>query len=80
MATDPNKVAAIKDWPAPTLVKELSIFLGMCGYYQCFIRNYAKIVAPLTALLQYSTVWTWYLAQSDTFEALKAALISSPVL
>ena len=23
VATDPNKVAAIKDWPIPTLAKEL---------------------------------------------------------
>ena len=50
--TDPEKVSALKSWPAPTNVKELRQFLGFAGYYRRFIRNFASIVEPLNSLLK----------------------------
>lgn len=41
-ATDPAKIAAVRDWPVPANVTELLSFLGLCGYYQRFIKNFAK--------------------------------------
>ena len=29
----PIKTAAIKDWPAPTSLKELRSFIGFCNFY-----------------------------------------------
>lgn len=48
--TDPEKIAALKTWPKPTKLKELRAFLGFCGYYRRFIKDYLKIVKPLNAL------------------------------
>ncbi|XP_024146840.2 uncharacterized protein LOC112157953 [Oryzias melastigma] len=50
IATDPEKVAAVKNWPEPTDLKSLRSFLGFCGYYRRFIANYSSIVRPLTEL------------------------------
>ncbi|KAI4883695.1 hypothetical protein NFI96_009130 [Prochilodus magdalenae] len=50
IATDPDKVAVVKNWPRPTDVKTLRSFLGFCGYYRRFIANYSAIVRPLTEL------------------------------
>lgn len=50
IATDPDKVKAVRDWPQPTNLKSLRSFLGFCGYYRRFIANYAAIVRPLTEL------------------------------
>ncbi|KAJ8007789.1 hypothetical protein DPEC_G00097840 [Dallia pectoralis] len=48
--TDPDKVAALKTWPKPNNLKELRTFLGFCGYYRRFIKDYSKIVKPLNEL------------------------------
>uniref|UniRef100_A0A8C8DU84 ribonuclease H n=1 Tax=Oryzias sinensis TaxID=183150 RepID=A0A8C8DU84_9TELE len=50
IATDPEKVAVVKNWPEPTDLKTLRSFLGFCGYYRRFIANYSSIVRPLTEL------------------------------
>ncbi|KAK7945434.1 hypothetical protein WMY93_001162 [Mugilogobius chulae] len=50
IATDPEKVAVVKNWPEPTDLKSLRSFLGFCGYYRRFIASYSTIVRPLTEL------------------------------
>lgn len=48
--TDPEKVEALKTWPRPQTLKELQSFLGFTGYYRRFVKDYSKIVKPLTSL------------------------------
>lgn len=48
--TDPEKIRALKTWPRPPNLKELKSFLGFSGYYRRFIKDYSKIVKPLTNL------------------------------
>lgn len=48
--TDPDKIRALKTWPRPQNLKELRSFLGFSGYYRRFIKDYSKIVKPLTNL------------------------------
>lgn len=50
IATDPEKVSAVKNWKLPTDLRSLRSFLGFCGYYRRFIKNYSAIVRPLTEL------------------------------
>ena len=47
---DLDKVAAVQTWPAPTCVKEVQQFLGLANYYHVFIKNFAKLAAPLSDL------------------------------
>nr|GEV41428.1 putative mitochondrial protein [Tanacetum cinerariifolium] len=51
-STDPTKIQAIQEWPIPTNVKQLRGILGLSGYYRRFIKHYAIITKPLTALLK----------------------------
>ena len=48
---DPGKVQAIKEWPVPTMKRELQQFLGFVNFYQQFVEGYAKIAKPLTKLM-----------------------------
>ena len=50
IATDPAKVEAVAHWKQPTDLSSLQSFLGFCGYYRRFIKNYSIVVRPLTEL------------------------------
>lgn len=50
IATDPSKVDAVTRWKTPTDLPSLQSFLGFCGYYRRFIKNFSIIVRPLTEL------------------------------
>ncbi|CAH2097753.1 unnamed protein product [Euphydryas editha] len=46
-----SKVQAIREFPAPTNVRQLRRFLGMVNFYRRFLPNSAQIQAPLNSLL-----------------------------
>ena len=94
--TDPEKTAAIENWPEPKTVKDVRAFLGFTGYYRRFIKNYAMIARPLNDLLvghstaknnraskrprAKKTPFVWTDAQQMAFKTLKEKLTNPPVL
>jgi hypothetical protein len=55
--------------------------LGLASYYRKFIKNFAKIIAPLTNLLKKSAItYEWEGTCDETFETLKGILVKAPVL
>jgi hypothetical protein len=77
---DPAKIVAIKDRVEPKNVKQVQQFLGMSNYYRRFIRDYARIVAPLYELLKKENKFLWSEFCKNSFSDLKKALVSYPVL
>jgi hypothetical protein len=49
---DPEKLEAIKDFPAPCKIKQIQCFLGLCGFYRSYIISFSIIAKPLTRLLK----------------------------
>ncbi len=45
-----KKVAAILSAPRPSTKTQVRAFLGLAGYYHCFIPNFSSLAAPLTDL------------------------------
>lgn len=68
---NPEKTAAIRDWPLPTTVKALQRFLGICVFYHRFIKNLAMIAAPLYSLLRKNSEFTWTPDRLQAFDRLK---------
>ncbi|GBG75534.1 hypothetical protein CBR_g20164 [Chara braunii] len=74
------KVASIRDWPRPQSVTEVRSFLGMCGYYRNFVKNYCTITSPLTDLTRLDTPWDWTDKCEAAFKRLKHVVTHHEVL
>ena len=48
----PGKIATVENWGRPKTVSEMQAFLGFCNYYSGYVRMYAEMAAPMTALLK----------------------------
>ena len=77
---DAQKVAAVYRMKAPENAKQVKSFLGMAGFYRQFIDKFAQRAGPLTELLQKDVAFQWGEAQQKSFEDLKKAMTSTPVL
>ncbi len=77
-----KKVAAILSAPRPTSKTQVRAFLGLAGYYRCFIPNFSSLVAPLTGLTRKGQpeIVPWGPTEDEAFQRVKAALTSEPVL
>ena len=80
LSPDPEKVQAIKEYPAPNDLTELRRFLGMASYYRRFISGFSDIAHPLNHLLQKNVTFCWDRKCQTAFESIKEQLISSPIL
>ena len=76
----PEKLESIKKMPAPTTPKEIKHFLGLVGYYRKFIPRCADIARPMTNLTKQDIPFEWTVQCQASFEMLKEALITSPIL
>ncbi|KAL0298874.1 UNVERIFIED_CONTAM: Retrovirus-related Pol polyprotein from transposon.6 [Sesamum radiatum] len=64
VATDPQKVQCMENWPVSTTIKALRGFLGLTGYYRKFTKGYRK----------------WNEEAEVAFSKLKEVMCSTPVL
>ncbi len=55
---DQRKVEAVKNWPQPTMIKEMQRFLGFANFYRRFIAHYSQLAVPLTSFLRLSHIQT----------------------
>ena len=75
-----DKVEAINKFPTPTSVEKIQAFLGMAGYYRCYVKNFSKIASPLTNLLRKGAEFQWTPECETAFTTLKGELSSEPIL
>jgi hypothetical protein len=76
---DPNKIKAMMDWTIPKTWKNLRGFFGLTGYYCKFVRNYGRIITPLTTLTKKDS-FSWTQEETQDFEQLKEAMCKAPIL
>ncbi len=65
-----DKIMAVKNFPQPHVEKVRS-FIGLCGYYRCFVKKFEALAWPLTHLMKKDIPFHWNVAQAKNFEALK---------
>ena len=55
----PEKVKAVKQYPAPKNEKEVRSFLGLISFYQKLIPNFAGIAKPMSVLTGKGQEFIW---------------------
>ena len=50
VGTDPDKIAAIRDWPMPQNLRQSRAFIGLCQYYRRSVPNFSELPVPLHVL------------------------------
>lgn len=77
ISTVEEKVLTVRDWPAPTNLRELKSFIGLVSYYRWFVRGFS---APLFHLQQKDSDFSWTPECEQVFSSLKKAMTESSVL
>jgi hypothetical protein len=80
ISVDPSKVQEVLDWKPPTSVHQIRSFLGLAGYYRCFIPDFSRIAKPMTELLKKGVKFSWNEKYEEAFHTLRAHLTTAPVL
>jgi hypothetical protein len=79
IATDPEKIKSVQDWPTPQNATDVMRFLGLANFYRRFVKDFSKIAAPLTSLTG-NVPFVWSPAAETAFKSLKTALTTAPIL
>jgi hypothetical protein len=69
---------AVREFQMPRNVHEVQRFLALTSYYQRFIREFARVVAPLHHLTKKDTQWLWTHKCEAAFNRLKDLLTTAP--
>ena len=77
---DHRKISAILDAPAPSNLKQLQSFIGLCNFYARFIQNFSELMHPFYQLLRKNVKFTWGKDQETAFYRIKFNFKSNRVL
>ena len=73
-------VAAMEDAPQPQNLQELRSFLGLAGWFARFIRGYADVVRPLSAMMKKESKFLWTAEAEQAFHRIKKLVTSRPIV
>ena len=92
---DPEKTAALEQWPVPQNVSQVRRFLGFAGFYRRYMKDFSRIAKPLHDLLIGSqnfkwkgrkkksrlvASWKWGEEQQTAFDKIRKFLTEAPIL
>ena len=71
ISMDPVKLEGIRDWPTPTMVKQIQSFLGFGNFDRKFISHYSNLAQPLNNLMKKDKKFEWTTKCQEAFDILK---------
>ena len=70
----------MQDLPIPQNLKNVQEVMGLFQYYKSFVKDFAKIAAPLYNLLKKDQDFRWEDDAQKAFDQLKQKMIEAPIL
>lgn len=80
ISMDPVKLDGVLKWPTPKNLTDVRAFLGFGNFYRRFIHDFAGKARPLNDLTKKDNPWTWTDKEQASFDALKTAFTTAPVI
>jgi hypothetical protein len=70
---DPTNIQVIHDWPYPTTLTDLPIFLGLANFYHRFVSGFSHIAWALSQVIRVGgkEIFLWGLSPQKVFDDLK---------
>ena len=66
--------------PRPRSIRDIQVFNGLAQFNRCFIRDYARILAPITTLTRKDEAFTWTTDCDLAFTEIKKRYVNAPIL
>ena len=66
VSAGPEKIKAIKEWPEPQSIRDVTNFHGLATFYQRFIKGFSTIMALITDCLK-SGEFNWLKRATKAF-------------
>ena len=70
----------VRNCPEPKDRHDVRAFLGLSNYFRRFVKDYGQIAVGLTRLTKESVPFAWDSRAQQSFDKLREALTSPPVL
>ena len=77
---DPEKLAAIREFPTPKDVTDVRSFLGLANQLASFLPDLAQVSEPLRQLLKKGNAFMWMSEHDEAMAAVKKILTSDAVV
>lgn len=74
------KILKILNWPKCTKITLAHAFMGVCIYYQIWIKNFAQVASPIYHVFKKNALFIWGKKQIKAMDLLKCALTTLPTL
>ena len=74
------KIQAVIEWFTLNNLTQIQFFIDFCNFYQCFIKNFSKIVHFMIQLTQKKIIFEWNEICQTTFNHMKRCMIEISIL
>ncbi len=75
-----RKMQAVVDWFTLNNFTQMQFFIDFCNFYQCFIKNFLKIVHSMIQLTQKKIIFEWNEVCQIVFNHMKRHMIKTSIL
>ncbi len=75
-----RKMQAVVDWFTLNNLTQMQFFIDFCNFYQCFIKNFLKIVHSMIQLTQKKIIFEWNEVCQIVFNHMKRHMIKTSIL
>jgi len=77
---DPAKIVVISQFPYPSCMREVRSFLAHVEFYRPFIKDFSKVVLPLSNLLQKEVEFDFEDRCIEAFDCLERAVTTTTII